>query len=63
MLNGEWAAQAFSSKADETSDPAVQRTDLAHYLKEVQRLSKMQFRSKVLKEKIEERRQVIQASR
>ena len=62
-LNGEWTAQAFSSKADETSDPAVQRTDLAHYLKEVQRLSKMQFRSKVLKEKIEERRQVIQASR
>lgn len=55
--------QAFSSKADETSDPAVQRTDLAHYLKEVQRLSKMQFRSKVLKEKIEERRQVIHASR
>jgi len=63
QADGECFAQAFSSKADDTSDPAVQRTDLAHYLKEVQRLSKMQFRSKVLKEKIEERRQVIQASR
>ena len=35
----------------------------SHTDREVQRLAKMQFRSKVLKEKIEERRQVIQASR
>lgn len=46
---------AFQEMASD-SDAATQTAGLSAYLKEVNRLSKQQFRSKVLQEKIQERR-------
>lgn len=47
--------QAFQQMASD-SDEAAQEAGLSSYLKEVQRLSKQQFKSKVLQQKIMQRR-------